>query len=83
LRCDWRLFRFRATISDRPGGLEKLTHILADVGASVKQISHERTFGPPHFSSVDVVCVVETRDKSHADELVLALGESGIKTVAF
>ena len=75
LRCDWRLVRFRCEISDRPGGLEKLTHAIAALRASVKQISHERTFGKPNFSRVTVACVVETRDKTHADELIAHLEE--------
>ena len=75
LRCDWRLVRFRCEISDRPGGLEKLTHAIAELSASVKQISHERTFGKPNFSRVTVACVVETRDKEHADALVAHLEE--------
>jgi threonine dehydratase len=78
LRCDWRLVRFRTVISDRPGGLEKLTHEIAAMKASVKQISHERTFGTPNFSKVTVSCICETRDKSHADALIAHLTQSGM-----
>ena len=70
LRCDWRLVRFRCEISDRPGGLEKLTHAIAEMKASVSEIGHERTFGKPNFSRVTVECVVETKDKAHADALI-------------
>jgi threonine dehydratase len=75
LRCDWRLVRFRTVISDRPGGLEKLTKSIAEMKASVKQISHERTFGQPNFSKVTISCICETRDKAHADALVEHLGK--------
>lgn len=75
LRCDWRLVRFRCEISDRPGGLEKLTHAIAEQKASVKQISHERTFGKPNFSRVTVSVVVETKDQPHADALIAHLSE--------
>lgn len=78
LRCDWRLVRFRCEISDRPGGLEKLTHAIAETKASVNQISHERTFGKPNFSKVTIECVVETRDKAHADALIAHLEELGM-----
>lgn len=78
LRCDWRLVRFRVEISDRPGGLEKLTHVIAEAKASIKQINHERTFSRPNFSRVTVNCVVETRNKSHADELIRHLEEEGM-----
>lgn len=75
LRCDWRLVRFRCEISDRPGGLEKLTHAIAEKAASVKQVDHERIFGKPNFSRVSVSCVVETKDKQHADALIAHLAE--------
>ena len=51
-----------------------LTHAIAEMKASVKQISHERTFGKPNFSKVSVACVVETRDHDHADGSLPALG---------
>jgi threonine dehydratase len=78
LRCDWRLVRFRTVISDRPGGLEKLTKSIAEMKASVKQISHERTFGQPNFSKVTVACICETRDQNHADALIAHLNENGM-----
>jgi ACT domain-containing protein len=65
-------------ISDRPGGLEKLTKAIAEKAASVKQISHERTFGQPNFSKVTISCIVETKDKTHASELIAHLEESGM-----
>lgn len=78
LRCDWRLVRFRTVISDRPGGLEKFTRAVAEKKASVKQISHERTFGQPNFSKVTISCIVETKDKTHASELIAHLEECGM-----
>lgn len=78
LRCDWRLVRFRCEISDRPGGLEKLTHAIAEMEASVSQIDHDRTFGKANFSKVTVDCIIETRDKDHADALIAHLEELGM-----
>lgn len=79
LVADNRLFRFTATISDRPGGLAALTHVIASVGASVKEITHDRTFGRAEVSAVQVICIVETRDREHISELQQALRESGIR----
>jgi threonine dehydratase len=78
LRCDWRLVRFRCEISDRPGGLERLTHAIAEMEASVSQIDHDRTFGKANFSKVTVDCIIETRDKDHADALIAHLEELGM-----
>jgi threonine dehydratase len=79
LVADNRLFRFTATISDRPGGLAALTHVIASVGASVKEIAHDRTFGRAEVSAVQVVCTVETRDRDHIAELQQALEAHGIQ----
>jgi threonine dehydratase len=79
LVADGRLFRFIATISDRPGGLAALTKVIASVGASVKEITHDRTFCAADVSAVQVSCVVETRDQAHIESLQRALLEGGIK----
>jgi threonine dehydratase len=81
LVADGRLFRFIATISDRPGGLAALTKVIASVGASVKEISHDRTFCAADVSAVQVSCIVETRDQAHIEGLRHALDEAGIKCI--
>lgn len=77
LVSDGRLTRFRARISDRPGGLAKLTQVIADCGASVKDIAHDRAFSGPDVSAVQVVCTVETRDRKHISALHRALKKNG------
>jgi threonine dehydratase len=79
LVADGRLSRFTAVISDRPGGLAALTHVIASVGASVKEISHDRTFTSADVSAVQVLCTVETRDHNHIRELHEALTAAGIR----
>jgi threonine dehydratase len=79
LVADGRLFRFIATISDRPGGLAALTKVIASVGASVKEITHDRTFCAADVSAVQVSCVVETRDQAHIEDLQKALEQGGIR----
>ena len=82
LAVDGRLARFTAIISDRPGGLADLAGTLARAGASVQQIDHERTFGEADVSTVTVQCVVEVRDRDHAEELWSALEARGIRVVS-
>ncbi len=76
---DGRLARFTATISDRPGGLAKLTALIAQAGASVKQIVHERAFASADVSRVQVDCIVETRDRAHLQEVLQVLESQGIE----
>ena len=79
LVADDRLCRFTAVISDRPGGLARLAGLIAEVGASVKEITHDRAFGSADVSAVSVVCTVETRDRAHIDELYRKLRAQGIE----
>ncbi len=76
---DGRLTRFMARISDRPGGLADLSRAIAAAGASIKEIAHDRAFSGADVSAVNVVCTVETRDRSHIAELHRELRRSGFK----
>jgi threonine dehydratase len=79
LVADGRLTRFSAVISDRPGGLARLATVLAEAGASIKEITHDRAFAGPDVTAVRVVCTVETRDHAHAQELFARLATCGIQ----
>jgi threonine dehydratase len=79
LAADGRLARLIATISDRPGGLAHLAAIIAQTGASVQQITHDRVFSGPDVSSVRVVCDVETHDREHIERLISALVAQGVQ----
>jgi threonine dehydratase len=78
LAADGRLVRFVTTISDRPGGLAGLTSVIASVGASVKDIVHDRAFATSDLASVDVRCTVETSGPEQVERLVAALEETGL-----
>ncbi len=78
LAVDGRLARFTAVISDRPGGLARLTGALAESGASVKQVVHERAFASADMTAVEVQCVVETRDRAHLEMVLAHLREQGM-----
>jgi len=79
LASDGRLWRFTATISDRPGGLARFSALLAAQGASIIDITHDRAFSDEDVSTVKVYCVVETRDEDHIKALQSALNEHGFR----
>jgi threonine dehydratase len=79
LVSDGRLFRFTATISDRPGGLAKFAGLLAEEGASVVDIAHDRAFSSDDISTVTVHCVVETRDAGHVSAVCERLKREGFE----
>ncbi len=78
---DHRLTRFTVEISDRPGGLAALARVIAESGASIKDIEHDRAFSGPDVSAVHAVCTVETRDRAHITALHRALKKNGFPLV--
>ncbi|MDA1007814.1 MAG: pyridoxal-phosphate dependent enzyme [Planctomycetota bacterium] len=82
LAVDGRVVQFSAMIGDRPGGLAHLATLIAQSGASVKQIMHDRTFAGADVSRVQVVCQIEVRGRAHADELYALLSSHGISILS-
>ena len=76
---DARICRFTAVITDRPGGLAGLAGLIADTGASIKDITHDRLFAGPDVTAVRVVCTVEIAGREHRDALLAALREAGVR----
>lgn len=77
LAAEGRLWRFTAQISDRPGGLAEFARLLAEAGASIVDISHDRVFGGDDVAAVSVQCVVETFDHAHITQLRQRLAATG------
>ncbi|ESO09945.1 hypothetical protein HELRODRAFT_185307 [Helobdella robusta] len=69
LATDGRLCRFVVTVSDRPGGIAQLTRLISSIGVSLKDIFHERAWLKSDIYSVNVKCIVETRNQEHCIEL--------------
>ena len=65
LASDGRLYRFRAAISDRPGGLARFVGLIAEAGASIIEIAHDRAGAGEDITTVNVHCIIETRDADH------------------
>lgn len=80
LAVDGRLCRFSAHISDRPGGLAMFARTLADEGASIVDITHDRVFGGDEVANVSVLCTVETRNAEHIAALKARLDAAGFGT---
>jgi threonine dehydratase len=81
LVADGRLTRFAVSVADRPGGLARLTEVIASTGASIKEIVHDRAFSGPDLSAVRVICVVETTGHEHVRDLHAALARAGMGVV--
>ncbi|HMQ09934.1 MAG TPA: threonine ammonia-lyase [Oligoflexia bacterium] len=64
-------------ISDRPGGLNELTSIIAHLGASILQIHHERSAIDVPFYETSVKLKLETKGPEHLQEILAGLKEKG------
>lgn len=74
-----RRVRFTITLLDRPGSLVKLLNVIADSGANILSIEHDKlTEGlNPNETTVHIAC--EVGDKDHADKLFNNIKNNGYK----
>jgi len=81
LAADNRLRNFTVKVSDRPGGIGRLTTLLGNHGASIKDMYHERAFLHSKIDFVYVKVVVELRGEDHMQEIEKVLVENGYDPV--
>jgi len=74
---DGRLIRLRITLSDHPGGLERLTKVIAHERANIVEVIHNRTYFGVNLGEAKIDVTMETRGASHADELMANLQKAG------
>ena len=72
-----RYLNIRVRIPDRPGGLARLLGELADAGANVLEVVHERTSNSLSIDEVEVQVQLETRGPEHAEVVLARLREHG------
>jgi threonine dehydratase len=80
---DGRLAWLRTFVSDKPGQLAAIARIIADAGASVKDVHHNRAFGRVEPGGVEIDWILETRGHDHIAELVIKLREKKIRVLTF
>lgn len=77
LERDSRIVSFRLTIPDRPGVLGTIATRIGELGANILEVDHRRLFldVPAKGAKLDVT--IETRDGTHADEIMAAFAADG------
>jgi threonine dehydratase len=81
LVADGRLCRFTAVVSDRPGSLARLAQLIAQSGASIQEIAHDRAFSGLDIAAAHVLCTVETENREHIERLCQLLEREGISVL--
>jgi threonine dehydratase len=72
-----RLVRIIITITDRPGGLNAVTQVLADKGANILQVFHQRASLEAALGKAQLEVEIETRGTDHTQEILSALAQKG------
>jgi threonine dehydratase len=81
LEREERIVSVRLTIPDRPGVLGQIATRLGELGANILEVDHHRLFldVPAKGARLDVT--VETRDRTHVQEILAALEAEGYQPV--
>ena len=74
-----RLARVVVNTRDVPGSLARVTALVAQAGANVQEIHHQRAFTLLAAQHVEVEMVLQTRDAAHVQELLALLEAQGMQ----
>ena len=72
-----RLVEITTKIVDKPGSLIQLLQVVADCGANVMSVNHEREDKNSDVGACIVTMVLETRNQEHVEQIEAALREKG------
>ncbi|MDP9913426.1 MULTISPECIES: threonine ammonia-lyase [Variovorax] len=76
-----RLARVRVSARDVPGSLAQITATVAEAGANVDEVHHQRAFTMLAAQNVDVELVLQTRGRAHLASVLSALKDAGFEAV--
>ncbi|ODV13975.1 MAG: threonine ammonia-lyase [Rubrivivax sp. SCN 70-15] len=78
-----RLARIRVGARDTPGVLARITAVVAEAGANVDEVHHQRAFSTLAAQNVEVELVLQTRNPTHVAEVVTALQRAGFDAKSY
>ena len=74
-----RLVRVVVSTRDVPGSLARITALVAECGANVDEVHHQRAFTLLAAQNVEIEMVLQTRDAAHVQELLALLEAQGMQ----
>jgi len=74
-----RLARIRVSARDIPGTLAKITATVAEAGANINEVHHQRAFTTLAAQNVEVELVIQTRGPQHIAEVLALLQQAGLQ----
>ncbi|MDO9443315.1 MAG: threonine ammonia-lyase [Beijerinckiaceae bacterium] len=74
-----RIVTVRIPLADRPGLLARVTTAMANAGANIIEVQHQRTWLALAANEATVDVVYEARDAAHAEDVLDALRSAGFE----
>jgi threonine dehydratase len=75
--AEGRFLKIRVELLDVPGSLAHLAELLAQVGANIFHVSHDRRTASLPLGRTEVLLELETRGPEHIDDILAALQQRG------
>ncbi len=72
-----RLTRIQVSARDVPGNLARITATVADAGANIDEVHHQRAFTLLAAQNVAIELVLQTRGRDHVQQVIAALQAAG------
>lgn len=76
-----RLARIRVSARDVPGVLARITATVAEAGANIEEVHHQRAFTMLAAQNVEIDLVLQTRNTEHIEQVLQALRAAGMEAV--
>ena len=74
-----RLARVRVSSRDVPGMLARITTTVAEAGANIDEVHHQRAFTMLAAQNVEIELVLQTRGREHLGAVLAALHQAGFE----
>ncbi len=74
-----RLARIRVGARDVPGVLARITATVAEAGANIEEVHHQRAFTALAVQNVEIELVLQTRGREHIAQVLARLQEAGLE----
>ena len=76
-----RLTRIKVSARDTPGALARITATVADAGANIEEVHHQRAFTLLAAQNVEIELVLQTRGHAHVAQVLEQLRSAGLEAV--
>jgi threonine dehydratase len=73
-----RLARLKISARDIPGTLARITALIAQTGANIDEVHHQRAFTHLAAQSVEIEVVIQARSMGHVNEVITKLREANL-----